>query len=276
MASENVNNWEEPLSDTSEEPNFEDNNYLTYEDHRCKENMKKLHKYVEEMSYIPAKPPTASTYTENLSKPKKIHIISTAKDYGDIEPQERSKRYKRSASKFNTITTDELEHVLRKDTFFDSQNEDIAKRKNQIYYEMLNKLERQSRTQYLKVLINKFTQFVAKLATSMSIPPTLFDPYARMQRGIFCNILLAIGVQPNSQLAIYYNTKEGNEYEVVHRLSHAILCLIIKALDAASKQNVNNTKPIEVDFKLDSYIKDRIMCAAEKKTKAINLKQCTD
>lgn len=135
---------------------------------------------------------------------------------------------------------------------------------------MLNKLERQCRIQYLNVLIDKFANFIAKLATTMRIPPNLVDPYARMQRGIFCNILLAIGVQPTSQAAIYYNTKEGSEYEVCHKLSHALLSLIIKALDSASTRNAEDMEPIEADFEMDNYIKDRLMCAAEKKVQNIS------
>lgn len=130
---------------------------------------------------------------------------------------------------------------------------------------MLTKLEQQCRNQYLNVLIEKFANFMAKLATTMSIPPTLVEPYARMQRGIFCNILLAIGVQPKNQAAIYYNTEEAAEYEMCHKLSHALLSLIIKALDSASTRDPKEVAPLTIDIEMDKYIKDRLMCAAEKK-----------
>lgn len=130
---------------------------------------------------------------------------------------------------------------------------------------MLTKLELQCRTQYLNVVLKKFANFIAKLATTMHIPPTLNEPYDRMQRGIFCNILQAIDVQPSSQAAFYYNTKEGSEYEVCHKLSHALLSLIIKALDLAATRKPEDLEPVETDFKMDNYIKERLMCAAEKK-----------
>ncbi|XP_073828092.1 uncharacterized protein [Musca autumnalis] len=258
-----TSDWDQPLpSSTEDEPTDDDR---TFEEHRFQENMNKLKCYVDEMSYIPVKPANASPYTENLAKPKRTHVTTTAKEFADIvEPHERGRRLKYLASKFHTITTVELEKHIRLNKAKDMQKEDVQKRKQEIYYEMLSKLERQCRLQYLQVVVNKFGDFIAKLATTMRIPPTLVDPYARMQRGIFCNILLAIGVQPSSQAAIYYNTKEGNEYEVYHRLSHAILSLIIKALDSASTR-MDNEQPIRVDIEMDNYIKDRLMCAAEKK-----------
>lgn len=169
---------------------------------------------------------------------------------------------------FNIVYYRELEKCIRQQKAKDTQRGDIQKRKQEIYYNMLSKLERQSRLQYLIVVVNKFGNFIAKLATTMRIPATLVDPYARMQRGIFCNILLALGVQPSSQAAIYYNTSEGNEYEVYHRLSHALLSLIIKSLDSASTRRADYSQPIKVDFDMDNYIKERLMCAAEKKIQA--------
>lgn len=139
------------------------------------------------------------------------------------------------------------------------------KRKQEIYYDLLTKLEEQCRSQYLNVVLKKFSNFIAKLATTMHIPPTLIDPYARMQRGIFCNILLSIGVQPTHHAAIYYNTKEGSQYEVCHKLSHALLSIIIKALDLASTRKPEDNQPIELDFNMDNYVKERLMWAAEKK-----------
>jgi len=116
------------------------------------------------------------------------------------------------------------------------------------------------------VLIKKFAKFIAHLATTMRIPPQLVDPYARMQRGIFCNILLAIGVQPTSQSAIYYTSQDAIEYDVCHRLAHALLSLIIKALDSAATRDPNElVKPADMDFEMDNHIKRRLMCAAEKK-----------
>lgn len=166
-----------------------------------------------------------------------------------------------------------MEQVIRSSKAKARQKEDLLKKKQELYYEMLTKLERQCRTQYLNVLIKKFGNFIAKLATTMRIPPTLVEPYARMQRGIFCNILLAIGVQPASQAAIYYNTEEGSEYEVCHKLSHALLSLIIKALDSASTRNPDDMQPIEADFDMDNYIKERLMCAAEKKVQNLSKSQ---
>lgn len=146
------------------------------------------------------------------------------------------------------------------------RKEDFLKRKQELYYNMLTKLERQCRTQYLNVLIKKFAKFIAHLATTMRIPPQLVDPYARMQRGIFCNILLAIGVQPTSQSAIYYTSQDAIEYDVCHRLAHALLSLIIKALDSAATRDPNEVcKPVDMDFEMDNHIKRRLMCAAEKK-----------
>lgn len=147
------------------------------------------------------------------------------------------------------------------------RKEDFLKRKQELYYNMLTKMERQCRSQYLNVLIKKFAKFIAHLATTMRIPPQLVDPYARMQRGIFCNILLAIGVQPTSQSAIYYTSQDAIEYDVCHRLAHALLSLIIKALDTAATREPNEApKPTaDLDFKMDNYIKERLMCAAKKK-----------
>lgn len=141
----------------------------------------------------------------------------------------------------------------------------MLKRKQELYYEMLTKLEHQCRSQYLNVLLKKFANFIAKLATKMRIPPQLIEPYARMQRGIFCNILLAIGVQPTNQSSIYYTSQEALKYEVCHKLAHALLSLIIKALDSAATKDPEEDPPSEGDFEMDNYIKDRLMCAAEKK-----------
>ncbi|XP_013102148.2 uncharacterized protein LOC106083576 [Stomoxys calcitrans] len=265
MASENVEDWDQPLPMPMDSPDSGDEG-LSYEDRVYKANMGKLQKYVEKMCYAPVKPPKANLIIENLSKPKKIQIVCTAENYSQTaEPPERGQRYKRLASKYKTMTTDELQQIIRANNLKASQKENMQKRKHEIYYDMLNKLEQRSRSQYLKFLANKFINFVAKLATTMNIPSTLVDPYARMQRGLFCDILLAIGVQPSSQAAVYYNSKEASEYEVCHRLSHAILSLVIKALDSAATRNVDNLQPIQADFDMDSYIKDRLMSAADRK-----------
>ncbi|XP_061401082.1 uncharacterized protein LOC133336820 [Musca vetustissima] len=262
--------WDQPLSSSESEHEATEDEGQTFEEHRYNENINKLKSYVDQMSYVPVKTPKASPYTEMLAKPKKTDVVHTAEEFANVvEPPERGERLRYLASKFQTITTDDLEKVIRQNKIKDLQKEDIAKRKQEIYYAMLTKLERQSRLQYLNVVVKKFADFIAKLATTMRIPPTLVDPYARMQRGIFCNILLAIGVQPNSQAAIYYNTPEGNDYEVYHRLSHAILSLIIKALDSAStRRSTDDSHPIKVDFDMDNYIRERLMCAAEKKIQA--------
>lgn len=161
----------------------------------------------------------------------------------------------------------QLEDVLKSTKKKEQKKEDFLKRKQELYYAMLSKMERQCRTQYLNVLIKKFAKFISHLATTMRIPPKLVDPYARMQRGIFCNILLAIGVQPSTQSAIYYTSQDAIEYDVCHRLAHALLSLIIKALDTAATQDPNEVgkTPAEMDFKMDNYIKERLMCAAKKK-----------
>ena len=160
----------------------------------------------------------------------------------------------------------QLEKIVKTVKKKEMKKEDQLKRKQEIYYSMLMKLETQCRTQYLNVLVKKFANFMAKLATTMPVPSELVEPYARMQRGIFCNILLAIGVKPKDQNSIYYNTPAAKEYEVLHKLSHALLSLIIKSLDAAAQMNPEDIKaPVNNDFEMDSYIKDRLMCAAEKK-----------
>ncbi|SPP89165.1 Hypothetical predicted protein [Drosophila guanche] len=90
--------------------------------------------------------------------------------------------------------------------------------------------ESQCLTQYLNVLIKNFDRFIAHLATTMRILSQLFNPYARMQRGIFCNVLLAI------------------------------------ALHSAAARDPNElAKSAELDLEMDNHIKPRLKCAAEKK-----------
>lgn len=286
MIREDLEDWDQPLP-FSEEINETDDSQ-TYEERRHIENVKKLNKYVEQMAYAPPKATIATPYIEKLANPRERNLVSTADDSNIVECRERGDRLKRLAGTFTTTTTEydawifplykrytyihfffssyrELEKTIRTIKFKDLKKEDILKRKHEIYYTMLDKLERQSRSQYLNVLINKFSNVIANIATTMYIPPHLVDPYARMHRGIFCNTLLAIGIQPKSQTCIYYNTKEGSEYEEYHRLSHAILGLIIKALDSASMRKTNAVQPMEVVFNADNFLKDRLICAAEKK-----------
>lgn len=271
MASENVSDWDEPLptSSTEEIEEEEDKDYCSPENRkkRQEENLSKLQSYVRRMAYQPAMPPKSKSYDVNLSKPKRHILLDNYKQFKNVyDPKLRAKRIKRMLGKYNAITTEQLEEILKSNKNKERRKEDYLKRKQELYYDMLTKLERQCRTQYLNVLIKKFAKFIAHLATTMRIPPQLVDPYARMQRGIFCNILLAIGVQPTSQSAIYYTSQDAIEYDVCHRLAHALLSLIIKALDSAATRDPNDiVKPADMDFEMDNYIKDRLMCAAEKK-----------
>ncbi|KAL7745691.1 hypothetical protein ACLKA6_009897 [Drosophila palustris] len=271
MASSNVSDWDEALPTSStEEAEEEDPDYCSPENRkkRQEENVSKLQSYVRRMAYQPALPPKARAYDVALSKPKRVTLEANYEQFKDYyDPKLRAKRIKRMLGKYNAITTEQLEDVLKNTKKKERRKEDFLKRKQELYYNMLSKMERQCRTQYLNVLIKKFAKFIAHLATTMRIPPQLVDPYARMQRGIFCNILLAIGVQPTSQSAIYYTSQDAIEYDVCHRLAHALLSLIIKALDTAATREPNDvTKPpADMDFKMDNYIKERLMCAAKKK-----------
>ncbi|ALC49057.1 CG15892 [Drosophila busckii] len=271
MASSNVSDWDEPLpTSTEEEAEEEDSDYCSPENRkkRKQQNLAKLQSYVRRMAYQPALPPKARAYDVALSQPKKYILQDNYEQFKDYyDPKLRAKRIERMLGKFNAITTEQLEEVLKNNKTKERRKEDFLKRKQELYYSMLSKMERQCRTQYLNVLIKKFAKFIAHLATTMRIPPQLVDPYARMQRGIFCNILLAIGVQPTSQSAIYYTSQDAIEYDVCHRLAHAMLSLIIKALDtAATREPADTVKPAaDMDFKMDNYIKERLMCAAKKK-----------
>ncbi|XP_068159325.1 uncharacterized protein [Drosophila tropicalis] len=271
MASSNVSDWDEPLptSTTEEAEEEEDPDYCSPENRkrRQEENLVKLQSYVRRMAYQPAMSPKAKPYDVSLSKPKLHILLDNYRQFKNVyDPKLRAKRIKRMLGKYNAITTEQLEQILKSNKNKERRKEDFLKRKQELYYDMLTKLERQCRTQYLNVLIKKFAKFIAHLATTMRIPPQLVDPYARMQRGIFCNILLAIGVQPTSQSAIYYTSQDAIEYDVCHRLAHALLSLIIKALDSAATRDPNDlVKPADMDFEMDNYIKDRLMCAAEKK-----------
>ncbi|XP_017479319.1 PREDICTED: uncharacterized protein LOC108368880 [Rhagoletis zephyria] len=264
MASEGVDDWDEPLPSSSTiEPEEEEMLEDKKEEH---ENMVKLKTYVARMAYKPSPPLSVRPRTDRIAATQKRHIVDSYVGYGKVlTPKERRQRVKRLARKYNAISTEQLEQIIKNQKCKERKLEDLHKRKQELYYEMLTKLERQCRTQYLNVLIKKFSNFIAKLATTMQIPPQLVEPYSRMQRGIFCNILLAIGVQPTNQNAIYYTTPEAMEYEVCHKLAHALLSLIIKALDSASTKHPDEIVPQEGDFEMDRYIKDRLMCAAEKK-----------
>uniref|UniRef100_W8B5X5 Uncharacterized protein n=1 Tax=Ceratitis capitata TaxID=7213 RepID=W8B5X5_CERCA len=259
MASEGIDDWDEPLSSSSTiEAEKEE---LMMEDKKKElKNMEMLKSYVARMAYKPSPPPHVKPRIDQIAGPQKRIIIDSYLEHAKVlTPKERRQRVRRLARKYNAISTEQLEQIIK------TQKSKERKRKQELYYEMLTKLERQCRTQYLNVLIKKFSNFIAKLATTMQIPPQLVEPYSRMQRGIFCNILLAIGVQPTNQNAIYYTTPEAMEYEVCHKLAHALLSLIIKALDSASTKNPDEIVPQETDFEMDRYIKDRLMCAAEKK-----------
>ncbi|KAH8343447.1 uncharacterized protein [Drosophila kikkawai] len=270
MASSNVSDWDEPLpTSTSSLPEEEDPDVCAEENvkKRQEETLSKLQSYVRRMAYRPAMPPKAKAYDVSLSKPKLHTLIDNYEQFKDVyDPKMRAKRMKRMLGKYNAITTEQLEEVLKGNKSKERRKEDFLKRKQELYYNMLTKLERQCRTQYLNVLIKKFAKFISHLATTMRIPPQLVDPYARMQRGIFCNILLAIGVQPTSQSAIYYTSQDAIEYDVCHRLAHALLSLIIKALDSAATRDPNEmAKAADMDFEMDNHIRHRLMCAAEKK-----------
>ncbi|XP_053951220.1 uncharacterized protein LOC128858753 [Anastrepha ludens] len=266
MASEGVQDWDEPLPSSSTiEPEGEEEE-LMEDKKKEQENMKKLKLYVARMAYKPSPPPCVRPRIDQIAAAKKRIVVGNYVEHRQIlSPKERRQRVKRLAGKYNVISTEQLEQIIKSQKCKERKREDLYKRKQELYYEMLTKLERQCRTQYLDVLVKKFSNFIAKLATTMQIPPQLVEPYSRMQRGIFCNILLAIGVQPTSQNAIYYNSPEAKEYEMCHKLAHALLSLIIKALDSASTKNPNDIVPEETDFEMDHYIKDRLMCAAEKK-----------
>ncbi|XP_052856613.1 uncharacterized protein LOC128264932 [Drosophila gunungcola] len=270
MASSNVSDWDEPLPTSTESlPEEEDPDVCAEENvkRRQEENLAKLQSYVRRMAYQPAMPPKVKPYDVALAKPKLHTLIDNYEQFKQVyDPKLRARRIKRMLGKYNAITTEQLEEILKSNKTKERKKEDFLKRKQELYYNMLTKLERQCRTQYLNVLIKKFAKFIAHLATTMRIPPQLVDPYARMQRGIFCNILLAIGVQPTSQSAIYYTSQDAIEYDVCHRLAHALLSLIIKALDSAATRDPNEPcKPADLDFEMDNHIKRRLMCAAEKK-----------
>ncbi|XP_022225191.2 LOW QUALITY PROTEIN: uncharacterized protein LOC111075959 [Drosophila obscura] len=270
MASSNVSDWDEPLPTSStEEVEEEDPDYCapSNRQRRQEENVEKLRSYVRRMAYQPSMPPKARPGDVARSQPKINSLIENYAQFKDYyDPKLRAKRIKRMLGKYNAITTEQLGEVLKSNETKERRKEDFLKRKQELYYNMLTKLERQCRTQYLNVLIKKFAKFIAHLATTMRIPPQLVDPYARMQRGIFCNVLLAIGVQPASQSAIYYTSEDAIEYDVCHRLAHALLSLVIKALDSAAARDPNElAKPADLDLEMDNHIKRRLMCAAEKK-----------
>ncbi|XP_002134599.2 uncharacterized protein LOC108152491 [Drosophila miranda] len=270
MASSNVSDWDEPLPTSSlEEAEEEDPDYCSPSNRqrRQEENVDKLRSYVRRMAYQPSMPPKARPSDVTRSQPRMQDLMESYARFKDVyDPKLRAKRIKRMLGKYNAITTEQLGEVLKSNEMKERRKEDFLKRKQELYYNMLTKLERQCRTQYLNVLIKKFAKFIAHLATTMRIPPQLVDPYARMQRGIFCNILLAIGVQPTSQSAIYYTSQDAIEYDVCHRLAHALLSLVIKALDSAATRDPNElAKPVDMDLEMDNHIKRRLMCAAEKK-----------
>ncbi|XP_034654212.1 uncharacterized protein LOC117892220 [Drosophila subobscura] len=270
MASSNVSDWDEPLpTSSSEEVEEEDPDYCSPSNRqqRQQENVDKLRSYVRRMAYQPSMPPKTRPGDVARSQPKKNQLIDTYAQFKDFyNPKKRATRIKRLLGKYNAITTEQLAEVLRSNETKERRKEDFLKRKQELYYSMLTKLERQCRTQYLNVLIKKFAKFITHLATTMRIPPQLVDPYARMQRGIFCNVLLAIGVQPASQSAIYYTSEDAIEYDVCHRLAHALLSLVIKALDSAAARDPNElVRSVELDLEMDNHIKRRLMCAAEKK-----------
>ncbi|XP_037932170.1 uncharacterized protein LOC119669000 [Teleopsis dalmanni] len=266
MASSNVDSWDLPLPTSTSSTSVEEEE-IPDDERRRNENMEKLKKYVDRMAYQPQPPYIAKPTFERLKEPKKHAVLYTAEYYADImTPRLRGERMKNLAWKHNAITTEQLEDIIKNHKAKERRREDLLKRKQELYYEMLTKMERQCRTQYLNVLIQKFAKFIANLATTIKVPPQLVEPFNRMQRGIFCNILLAIGVHPNNQAAVYYTTKEAVEYEVCHKLAHALLSLIVKALDTAAAKNPEDIQPIQdIDFEMDNYIKDRLMCAAEKK-----------
>ncbi|XP_030381855.1 uncharacterized protein LOC115629513 [Scaptodrosophila lebanonensis] len=270
MASSNATDWDEPLPSSPssvEEEQDPDECSPKNRKRRQEENIAMLQSYVRRMAYQPSLPPRTKPYDVALARPKKHILMDNYEQFKDIyDPKLRAKRIKRMLGKYNAITTEQLEQILKLNKTKERRKENFLKRKQELYYSMLTKLERQCRTQYLNVLIKKFSKFIAHLATTMRIPPQLVDPYARMQRGIFCNILLAIGVQPTTQSAIYYTSQDAIEYDVCHRLAHALLSLIIKGLDTAATSKASEiATPVEMDFEMDNYIKDRLMCAAEKK-----------
>lgn len=98
----------------------------------------------------------------------------------------------------------------------------------------------------------------------MPIPSNLLDPYARMQRGLFCNILHSIGIKSFNQDAL--SASDCSEYAVYRKLSHAFLSLITKALDLASTYNPNvAASHFCYEDSMDNLIKSRLMRAAQKK-----------
>lgn len=107
MASKDVEDWDKPLPSSAEEQTAESEDGLTYEERRHIENIEKLTKYVEDMSFIPVRPPAASPYTHLLARPHKRKVVGNAKDFAHImEPPERGDRMRRLASEYNTITTE--------------------------------------------------------------------------------------------------------------------------------------------------------------------------
>ncbi|EDW26006.1 GL14182 [Drosophila persimilis] len=239
MASSNVSDWDEPLPTSSlEEAEEEDPDYCSPSNRqrRQEENVDKLRSYVRRMAYQPSMPPKARPSDVTRSQPRMQDLMESYARFKDVyDPKLRAKRIKRMLGKYNAITTEQLGEVLKSNEMKERRKEDFLKRKQELYYNMLTKLERQCRTQYLN-------------------------------RGIFCNILLAIGVQPTSQSAIYYTSQDAIEYDVCHRLAHALLSLVIKALDSAATRDPNElAKPVDMDLEMDNHIKRRLMCAAEKK-----------
>jgi len=256
MASEGVKDWDLPLPTSSDSGEEE-------------QEVDQLQYYVSRMAYRPVDPPKARPRTEEIALPTGHRLVSTYYDYKDIyDPQQRAHRMKRLAAKYEAISADQMENIVRIKKLKEKKKECLELKKQMLYYDMINKLEKQCRSQYLHFLIKKFAEFIANMATSMEIPKELAEPYGRMQRGIFCNIIKLVGIKPKSPMAFYYNTQDANEYEVCHNLAHALLSLIIKALDAAVKKDPSELESMNCGTdvtEMDNYIKERLMCAAAKK-----------
>ncbi|EDW52955.1 GM12580 [Drosophila sechellia] len=272
MASSNVSDWDEPLPTSTESlPEEEDPDVCAEENvkKRREEELDKLELYVKRMAYQPTLPPKVKPYDVALSKPKMHTLIDNYEQFKDVyDPKLRAKRIKRMLGKYNAITTEQLEQILKSNKTKERKKEDFLKRKQELYYNMLTKLERQCRTQYLNVLIKKFAKFISHLATTMRIPPQLVDPYARMQRGIFLQHPAGHRCAAHLTVGHLLHQPRCHRVRCVPSAAHPLLqfdysrCGTSAALQGSQRAGQAQQN---MDFEMDNHIKRRLMCAAEKK-----------
>lgn len=104
MASDNIEDWDQPLPTPSEKSEDTEDG-LTSDELRYNTNLNRLKNYVELMSYKPVAPVKASKHTESLSQPKRRTLIDNSKQFSTLmSSPERGDRLTRLAAKHETIT----------------------------------------------------------------------------------------------------------------------------------------------------------------------------